>query len=113
MHEIRIAEDLSAIVERAAAEAGLTRVDRVNVCFGEFVQVVPSVFETAFREAVRETPAANARLDIEIMPAELRCLTCGTVFNPDGESYVCGACGSEEIAVVHGKELFIKSIEGD
>jgi hydrogenase nickel incorporation protein HypA/HybF len=112
MHEIRIAEDLSAIVIRAAAGSGLTKVYRVNVCFGEFVQVVPAIFETAFREAVRETPAATALLDIEIIPAELRCLACGTVYNPDGESYVCGACGSEEIALVHGKELFIKSIEG-
>jgi hydrogenase nickel incorporation protein HypA/HybF len=112
MHEIKIAEELSAIVIGAAAGSGLKKVDRVNVCFGEFIQVVPSIFERAFREAVRETPADSALLDIEIIPAELRCLACGTLYNPDGETYACGACGSEEISVVHGKELFIKSIEG-
>lgn len=113
MHELRIAEELSAIVIGAAAGSGLTRVDKVNVCFGEFIQVVPGIFETAFREAVRETPAADALLDIEIIPAELRCLVCGTVYKPDGEMHACGVCGSEDISVVHGKELFIKSIEGD
>jgi len=113
MHEIRIAEELSAIVTGTATGSGLKKVDRVNVCFGEFIQVVPEIFERAFREAVRETPAADALLEIEIIPAELRCIACGTMYNPDSEVYVCGACGSEEISVVHGKELFIKSIEGD
>jgi hydrogenase nickel incorporation protein HypA/HybF len=113
MHEIKIAEELSAIVIRTAARSELTKVYKVNVCFGEFVQVVPAIFEFAFREAVRETSASDALLDIEIIPAELRCLTCGTVYRPDGGTYACGICGSVEIAVVHGKELFIKSIEGD
>lgn len=112
MHEIRIAEELSAIVIGAAAGSRLTKVDRVNVCFGEFIQVVPSIFERAFREAVSETPAADALLDIEIIPAESRCISCGTIYYPDGETYACGSCGSEEIEVIHGKELFIKSIEG-
>ncbi len=113
MHELRIAEDLSVIVVAAAAEAGLRRVDSVNICFGQFIQIVPAIFEAAFREAVKESPAEEAELNIEIIPAELRCLPCGAVFNPDNNSYVCQTCGSEEIAVVHGKELFIKSIEGD
>ena len=113
MHEIRIAEDLSAIVIGAASRSGLKKVDRVSVCFGEFIQVVPSVFETAFREAVRETPAADALLDIEIIPAELSCLACGTTYDRESETNACGVCGSEEIEVIHGKELFIKSIEGD
>ncbi|MCK7535795.1 MAG: hydrogenase maturation nickel metallochaperone HypA [Marinilabiliales bacterium] len=55
MHELRIAEELAAMVAGYAAEAGLTTVDRVNVSFGQFIQIVPDLFEAAFREAARDT----------------------------------------------------------
>lgn len=112
MHEMRIAEDLAAMVAGYAAEAGLTMVDRVNVSFGQYIQIVPDLFVTAFSEAARETVASGAELDIEIIPAELRCLGCGSEYKPAGDLNACSICGSEEIALVHGKELFVKSIEG-
>ncbi len=112
MHELRIATDLAEIVERYASEAGWKAVDRVNVTFGQFIQVVPDLFEAAFREASTGTLAERAELDIEIIPAEMRCLNCGAPYIPDGDLHACRSCGSEEIDLIHGKELFIKSIEG-
>lgn len=112
MHELRIATDLSEIVERHASEAGWKTVDRVNITFGQFIQVVPDLFEAAFREASRGTLAANAELYIEIIAAEMRCLICGAPYMPAGDIHACRNCGSEEIDLIHGKELFIKSIEG-
>ena len=64
------------------AEAGLKIVERVNVSFGQFIQIVPDIFEFAFREAVRDTVAEDAELDIEIIPPEMRCLGCGAEYNP-------------------------------
>lgn len=113
MHELRIAEDLVAMVAAYAAEAGLSQVDMVNVSFGQYIQIVPDLFVTAFSEAAKDTVVSGAELDIEIIPAELRCLACGSAYNPVGDLCVCSICGSEEIALIHGKELFIKSIEGE
>lgn len=113
MHEIKIAEELSVIVVDKAREAGLSAVESVNVCFGQLVQVVPDIFEFAFREAVRDTVAAEAALNIEIIPLEMKCLSCGAEYTPAENSSSCRRCGSLEITVVHGKELFIKSIEGE
>jgi hydrogenase nickel incorporation protein HypA/HybF len=113
MHEIKIAEELSVIVVDKAMEAGLSAVERVNVCFGQLVQVIPDIFEFAFREAVRDTVAAEAALSIEIIPLEMKCLSCGEEYTPAENSSSCRRCGSFEITVVHGKELFIKSIEGE
>jgi hydrogenase nickel incorporation protein HypA/HybF len=113
MHELRIAEELATMVAGYAAEAGMKTVDRVNISFGQFVQVVPEIFEAAFREAAREGPAACAELDIEIIPAELQCLGCGSGYTPAEDLHGCSICGSAEIVVKHGKELFIKSIEGE
>lgn len=113
MHELRIAEDLAAMVAGYAAEAGLTKVARINVSFGQFIQIVPDLFIAAFSEAAMDTVASGAELDIEIIPAEMRCLGCGSEYKPAGDLCACSICGSEEINLVHGKELFVKSIEGE
>ncbi len=113
MHELRIAEDLATMVAGYAAEAGLTKVDRINVTFGQFIQIVPDLFVAAFSEAARETVASGAEIDVEIIPAKLRCLGCGSDYKPAGDLCACSICGSEEITLIHGKELFVKSIEGE
>ncbi len=113
MHELKIAEELSAMVSHHASAGGLTVVDRVNISVGQFVQVVPDLLEAAFKIAARDSVASEARLEIEIIAAEMRCRRCGTEYRPGDDIHACTACGSAEIEVVHGKELFIKSIEGD
>jgi len=113
MHELRIATDLVEMVEGYAAEAGLQAVTRVNVSFGQFIQIVPDLFEAAFRESAADTVAAGAEISVEIISAEMRCLACGAPYIPSGDLNGCSVCGSSEIDIVHGKELFIKSIEGE
>jgi len=113
MHEIRIAEDLSSIVVEAAKREKLLNVTRVNICFGQLVQIVPEIFEIAFREAVRNTPASKALLDIEILNVEMKCMKCGSDFLLIDNQFACNLCLSDDIKIIHGKELFIKSIEGE
>ena len=113
MHEIRIAEELSAIVLEIAHKEGLKRVTTVNVCFGQMVQVVPQIFESAFREMVRDTEAQDSKLDIEIVPVRMRCRGCGLDFKLIDNRFSCCNCGSDDLEWINGKELFIKSIEGD
>jgi Zn finger protein HypA/HybF involved in hydrogenase expression len=43
----------------------------------------------------------------------MKCLSCGADYNPAENCSSCSKCGALEITVVHGKELFIKSIEGE
>ena len=38
------------------------------------IQIVPDIFEFAFREAVRNSIASDAELDIEIVPVKMKCL---------------------------------------
>ncbi|MCU0461626.1 MAG: hydrogenase maturation nickel metallochaperone HypA [Bacteroidales bacterium] len=81
MHELRIAEDLSAIVLEAAGNAKLEKVSKVNIIFGQMIQIVPDIFEFAFRECVRETIAENAKISMEIMPVKMKCRGCGNDFS--------------------------------
>lgn len=113
MHELRIAEDLSSIVLEAARINGIEKVSGVNISFGQLVQIVPEIFERAFREAVRGTVAEYTELDIEIIQVEMTCSECGNHFKVNDNLYRCSVCGSTDLDIIHGKELFIKSIEGE
>lgn len=113
MHELRIAEDLAAMIAAYAAEARLSKVEKVNISFGEYIQIVPDLFEAAFSEATKDTVASGARLEIEIIAAEMRCAGCGSAYKTAGDLGSCSICGSQEIDLIHGKELFVKSIEGE
>lgn len=113
MHELRIATDLSAIVLEVAGREKLSRVTKVNISFGQMIQVVPDIFNFAFKETVRDTIAGDAIVDIEILPVKMRCKNCRDEFGIIENVFHCARCGSEDLDLIEGKELFIKSIEGE
>ena len=113
MHEISIASDLSAIVLETAGKENLLKVTKVNISFGRMIQIVPDIFEFAFREAVRNSIASDAELNIEVVEVKMRCMKCGSDFQLQDNNFSCSICQSTEIDLIHGKELYIKSIEGE
>jgi len=113
MHEIRIAEDLSLIVLDAARKENLSKVTKVNISFGQLVQIVPEIFEFAFRETLRNSIAQDAETDIEIIPVKMKCKICGSDFHVKENVFACNECNSTDLEILQGKELFIKSIEGE
>jgi hydrogenase nickel incorporation protein HypA/HybF len=113
MHEIRIAEDLSLIVLDTARKENLSKVTKVNISFGQLIQIVPDIFEFAFREIVRNSVVQDAEIDIEIIPVKMKCKNCGSDFLVKDNLFACNVCSSTDVAIIQGKELFIKSIEGE
>jgi hydrogenase nickel incorporation protein HypA/HybF len=113
MHEIGIAADLTDIVLAAAGKENLCRVTKVSISIGRMVQIVPEIFDFAFREAVRGSVASDAELEIEMVEIGLKCRNCGSEFRPDENLCQCCACNSDDVEIIHGKELFIQSIEGE
>jgi hydrogenase nickel incorporation protein HypA/HybF len=113
MHELRIAEDLSSIVIETANGNNLSKVTRVNIIFGQMIQIVPDIFEFAFREIVRDSIAQDAALNITVLPVKMKCSGCGCEFQVRENNFACKICSSTDIDIIQGKELFIKSIEGE
>ena len=113
MHEIRIAKDLSEIVLEVADREKLSVVTKINISFGEMIQIVPDIFDFAFREAVRDTIASGAEVDIEIIPVKLKCKDCSNEFSLNNSFFSCDKCSSSDLDIITGKEMFVKSIEGE
>ena len=113
MHEIRLATDLAGIVTEAAVRENLSRVTRINIQFGEMIQVVPDIFRFAFSVAVKGTNAEYAEVALEIIPVTLRCNKCRKEFVPGDLMFQCIHCQSVDLEIIHGKEMFVKSLEGE
>lgn len=113
MHELSIAEELSAIVLETATRENLEKVTRVNISVGQLVQIVPGIFESAFIECVRNTVARDAELSIEIVPVRMKCVKCGADINIEHNNYYCSECGADDLEMISGRELYIQSIEGE
>jgi hydrogenase nickel incorporation protein HypA/HybF len=113
MHEVSIVNDLFRIILDVSEREKLSRVDKVHFQLGEMLQVVPELFRFAFDSAKEDTIAADADLEIEFVPVKMRCRSCGHEFEVEEQSFYCPACNGADLDLLEGKELFIKSIEGE
>jgi len=114
MHEVSIAVDLQKIILEVACKHQLNKILTINVQFGELVQIIPDIFQSAFQEICRDSLAQGAEVKIEILPVRIKCVRCGSELqvSKDGD-YKCSKCNSPDIEIIQGKEVFIKSIEGE
>jgi hydrogenase nickel incorporation protein HypA/HybF len=108
MHEFSIA---SAVVDTAVRHARGRRVTVVWLRAGRLRQVVPDALEFAFGIVSRETLCEGARLELEVVPARLRCEACETAWEIELPVFRCPACGAGDACVVSGEELEVESIE--
>ena len=108
MHEMSIA---SAVVQTAIGHAAGRKVSVVTVRAGHLRQVVPSSLEFYFEIVARETVVEGARLDLETIPARLRCQGCDHEWDVQSPAFRCPECLSSEVTVLCGDELEVESIE--
>jgi len=113
MHEVSIVNDLFRIVMDVAEKEKLSRIDKVHFQLGRMMQVVPELFRFAFDSAKADTIADRAELEIEFLPVKMRCRECGKEFEVDRDEFYCPQCRGIDLDLLQGKELFIKSIEGE
>ena len=77
------------------------------------VQIVPDIFRFAFSVTAENSVAEGAEINIEIIPVRMKCIDCGTDFQVTEYNFTCNKCGSTNLEIIRGKEIFIKSIEGE
>ena len=110
MHEMALAEGILGVALEAAE--GKT-VKRIRLSVGQMQMVVPDSLEFSFQLVAAGTPAAEAELEMEEIPARLRCKQCGTESGLDFPSFNCTRCGDPNAEVVSGDELLVDAVELD
>jgi hydrogenase nickel incorporation protein HypA/HybF len=108
MHELSIS---SAVVETAITHAAGRKVAVVAVRAGHLRQVVPASLRFYFEIVARDTVVEGARLDLEVVPARLRCEDCASEWGTDVPAFRCPDCTGTAVTVLSGDELEVESIE--
>ncbi len=108
MHELAIAD---SVVRIASGHARGRRVTAVVVTVGRLRQVVPGALAFAFALVAVGTPIEGARLELEDVPARVRCRACGADTEQEGFPLACGACGGLDVEVTAGEELHVAELE--
>jgi len=99
------------IVLDQAKAANAKKVTRINVVIGEMSGVVSDCIQFYFDFLKKGNAAEEAILDFKLVPVELKCRECQTVFNPNGSAWVCPNCHCTNLAVIKGQESYVESIE--
>jgi hydrogenase nickel incorporation protein HypA/HybF len=111
VHELSLIASVFEVLEEKAREHGATRVTRVVLSVGVLAGAVPDLLESAFDVYKKGTLAADARLEISVVPVKVRCPDCGGETVREEADFSCAACGSRRVEIVAGRELFVQTIE--
>ena len=111
MHELSIISGLFDILEEKAREHRAKKVLSVVIKVGKLSGAVPDLLVSAFDTYKEGTLAAEARLEIISLPVKTECGNCGRVFGPEDHLFLCPGCGSRDLKILEGLDLFIEKIE--
>ena len=110
MHEVSLMSNLLAIVDHAAAQERGGPVRVIHLKVGEMAGVNIDALQFAFDCLSRGTSAEGGRLEFERVPLVARCRRCGARSNPKECVFTCGACGSDDLDILSGREMEVDYI---
>ena len=111
MHETGIAVEIINIINETMRDRPATKVRQVRIMIGELTAVLPESLDFAYRALTENTPLHNSCLAITIIPVQAQCRSCNTPFTLQEFTFSCPGCGSSNIDVTTGNELYIQEIE--
>ncbi len=110
MHELALARDLLANVERRLKPRD-ARVVRVRVNVGSATGIVSESLRFAFQVIAEGTRMQDAELVITTVPARSRCPGCGALYAFEGMIGRCPDCGRLGGELHSGNEMILRTIE--
>ena len=114
MHELPIIESAMNIALRHAETAGATKIVRIRLRVGALTELVDEWMQHYFSHLAKGTKAADAVLEIQWTPVVFRCADCEKTFSADIkkiDAIVCPRCAGANVALLSGREFFVKDIE--
>lgn len=111
MHEIGLMESVLEMACDRAQQNGGSRIHRIGLQVGAVSGVVPEALQFAFAACTAGTPAEEATLEIEWLPAICHCAVCNADFEPTDWVYVCPSCDRPSTDIRQGHELLLLSVE--
>jgi hydrogenase nickel incorporation protein HypA/HybF len=111
MHEFSIMQSALELAAEKARAAGATRIHRVKLRIGRLSGVVPEALQFAFDALKTGSPAAEAELEIEAVPAVCWCPGCAAEFETADLTYRCPRCHQPSGDLRRGTEMELAALE--
>lgn len=112
MHEFSIVSSLIENCENIAVENNANRVIEIHVQIGERSGVNSELLASAFEEFKVGSLCADANLFIEKKKVEVKCSSCGSIYESDSIEYVtCAFCKEDTLQIISGKEMLLMRLE--
>jgi len=108
VHELSLCEAIAATVNKHAGEQSA---ERVVVRIGHFRQVVPDALSFCWTMLTDGTDLAACELEIEQVPAVIRCKRCGADTTLDVPILLCSGCESDDVTLISGEEFLVVSLD--
>lgn len=110
MHEMSIATSVLEAVEAEAVKHG-GRVMKIGLRIGEWSGVDPESLRFCFDALAATSEKPAPAIEIDYLPRQNKCPSCGTVFPLKEFEIQCPQCGAEVTDPVSGNELEVAFIE--
>jgi hydrogenase nickel incorporation protein HypA/HybF len=111
MHELSITQNMFDLVLEHAEKADAKQVSRINLVIGEMTGVVEQCVQFYLDFLSKGTIVEGATLSCRMVPLKAQCRDCGKTFELKEFDWTCPHCGSNNIEIIAGNELFVESIE--
>ncbi len=113
MHELSIAQAIVDIVDEHLQARPEGRLLSIQLRVGRYRAVVPDSLRFCLSVLAEGTPMESAAVNIEEVPVQVHCETCGRDGALDDLYLYCPHCDAVTVTVIGGKELEIDSLEFD
>ena len=108
MHELSLCEAIAATVVK---HAGDRTASAVVVRIGHLRQVVPDALSFCWAMLTEGSDLEGCALEIEQVPAVIRCAGCGAETILDVPLMICPACEGDDVTLLAGEEFQVASLD--
>ena len=111
MHEMAIAQSVFDIAFGEADKHDASKINKIKLSIGEFSGVVKDALDFAFEVLKKDTPAADAEIEIEVVKLKAVCKNCGeTVCRLSDLKFTGSNCG-RQLTITAGREMKVDYID--
>jgi len=111
MHEYAITQSLIDSCEEHARRNSARKVTKVVIKIGVLSGVEPYLLSEAFENFKLDTLCHEAELVLNLQKVKVRCNVCDAEQELDRNEFVCPKCGSYDINVIDGEDMYLMSLE--
>jgi hydrogenase nickel incorporation protein HypA/HybF len=106
-------KDVLEIALEYAEQNDVKKIRTIALSVGALASIVPDWAQMFFNYVSKGTIAEEAKIQIETIPAKIRCRSCGAETEMDVHNllYECNKCDSKAIELVTGREFRVTSME--